>query len=130
MKTWNLVLVIGLATLAASCGYSHNYMQPTPGTVPAIAQLMPNSTTHGDPTFTLTVNGSNFNPNAVINFGNATLTTTYVSTAQVTASVPASDVAAAGAVAVTVTNPGKPGGQYGGGTQSETSNPPVMFTVN
>jgi hypothetical protein len=43
--------------------------------------------------------------------------------------VPATAVAAAGTVHVTVTNPGTAGGIYGGGTQPETS-VAMDFTVN
>jgi len=130
MKTWNLVLVMGLALLASSCGYSSkSYTQPTPGSVPTITQLAPNSTTHGDAEFTLTVTGTNYNSNAVVNFGNTALTTKYMSSGQVTASVPASAIASAGTIEVTVTNPGVSGGQYGGGTQSETSTA-MTFTIN
>jgi hypothetical protein len=37
-------------------------------------------------------------------------------------------IATAGTVSVTVTNPGTPGGQYGGGTMAETSNI-MTFTI-
>jgi len=130
MKTWNLVLVMGVAMLASSCGYSSkSYTQPVNGTLPTISQLSPSSTTHGDAAFTLTVSGTNYNSNAVVNFGNTALTTTYVSTGQLTASVPASSIASAGTIEVTVTNPGTSGGQYGGGTLSETSTA-MAFTIN
>ena len=45
------------------------------------------------------------------------------------ASIPASAIETANTIQVTVTNPGTPGGQYGGGTQSETS-AAMDFTVN
>jgi hypothetical protein len=76
----------------------------------------------------LTVNGSSFSSTAQVNFGGTAMTTTYVSGNQVMASIPAAAIATADTIQVTVTNPGTPGGQYGGGTQSETS--AVMdFTV-
>jgi hypothetical protein len=46
-----------------------------------------------------------------------------------TATIPASDVATAGTITVTVTNPGTPGGIYGGGTMAQTSNS-MTFTIN
>jgi hypothetical protein len=46
-----------------------------------------------------------------------------------TATIPASAVSASGTVPVTVTNPGTPGGQYGGGTTAVTS-APMNFTIN
>lgn len=130
MKTLQILLLTGLAAIALGCGYgSHSYTNPVPGNIPAITQLSPAMMTAGGPAFTLTVDGSSFSATAKVNFGGAAMTTTYVSGNQLMASIPAAAIAAADAIQVTVTNPGTPGGQYGGGTQSETS--AVMdFTVN
>jgi len=100
--------------------------------MPAIAQLVPNTANSGDPQFTLTVNGSNFATNAVINWNGAKQTTMRVTGSQLTTTIPASAVASPATVSVTVTNPGTAGsgGIYGGGgTTSETSNA-MPFTVN
>jgi hypothetical protein len=106
---------------------------PQAGIVPAIAAVVPNTANHGDPAFTLTVNGSSLNANAVVNWNGTAQTTTHPATNQLTAMIPASAIATAGTVAVTVTNPGSstPGGPYGGGssTKSETSNS-MTFTIN
>jgi hypothetical protein len=75
------------------------------------------------------VTGTNFNSNATINWNGTALTTAHVSSTQLTATVPDADTATAGTVQVTVTNPGTPGGQYGGGTSAETSNM-MTFTIN
>jgi hypothetical protein len=130
MKTWNIALLMGLAMLASSCGYSSkSTTPPAAGNVPTIAQLVPASATHGGAGFTLTVNGTNYNSNAVVNWNGTAVTTAYVSGNQITATVSAADIASAGTVQVTVTNPGTPGGQYGGGTQAETSTA-MTFTIN
>ena len=60
--------------------------------------------------FTLTVNGTNFNSTSAVNFGTKAETTTLVSATQITAAIPASDVATAGPVTVTVVNPAPGGG--------------------
>ena len=129
----NIVKTALLAALLATgmaCGYSSKASTPPAvGTKPAISALSPNSTPAGSPGVVLTVNGSSFNGNATINWGSTVLTTTHVSANQLMANVPNSDVAAAGTVAVTVTNPGTPGGIYGGGTMAETSNS-MTFTIN
>ncbi len=129
MKTLQILLLTGLAAFALACGYSSKpYTSPTPGNVPAIAQLSPNAATAGSSAFMLTINGSSFSSTAQVKFGGTAMTTTYVSGNQLVASIPATAVATADTVQVTVTNPGTPGGLYGGGTQSETS--AVMdFTV-
>jgi hypothetical protein len=124
-------LLVTLTALTLACGYSAKATPPVAGTVPAVAALNPSSTSAGSPAFTLTVNGSNFNSNAVVNWNGVAQTTTIVSANQVTISVPAAAVATAGSVAVTVTNPGTAGtGPYGGGgTMAETSNA-MTFTVH
>ena len=128
LKTTLLVTLIA-STLA--CGYSSKMTPPSAGNVPAIAQLAPASMKAGSAAFTLTVNGSKFNTNAVVNWSGTAQTTTYVSGNQVSAAIPASAITAAGTVSVTVTNPGTAGtGMYGsGGTMAETSNS-MTFTIN
>jgi hypothetical protein len=131
MKT---TLVLLLAMLGSGCGYSsHRTTPPQPGIVPVIAEIMPDSANHGDPAFPLTVNGSSFNANAVVNWNGMAQTTSHPATNQLVAMIPASAIATAGTVPVTVTNPGSstPGGPYGGGgsTMSQTS-APMNFTVH
>jgi len=133
MKTVSVLL---LAILWSGCGgYSApKTATPQAGVVPVIAAIVPNTANHGDPAFTLTVNGSTFNANAVVNWdGMAQANTAHPAMNQLTVAIPASAIATAGSVTVTVTNPGSstPGGPYGGGsnTKSETSNS-MTFTIN
>ena len=126
-----IISVLWLTVLAVGCGgygSSTKVTPPQPGAVPAIAQLAPNTVTAGAPGFTLTVNGSNFAGNSVVNWGSTTPSTTFVTGKQLMSAIPASMIATAGTVSVTVTNPGTPGGQYGGGTMAETSNA-MTFTI-
>ena len=133
MKTVSLLF---LAILCSGCGgYSTPASAPAKaGIIPVIAAIVPNTATHGDPTFTLTVNGSAFNANAVVNWNGAAQTgTAHPAMNQLTVVIPGSAIASAGSVAVTVTNPGSstPGGPYGGGTttKSETS-ASMTFTID
>lgn len=73
---------------------------------PAITSISPTSATAGGAAFTLTVNGSNFGADSVVNFNGTALTTTFVSAAQVTAAVPASLITTSGTVPVTLTTSG------------------------
>ncbi|HLV78757.1 MAG TPA: IPT/TIG domain-containing protein, partial [Chthonomonadaceae bacterium] len=73
---------------------------------PGVSSLSPSSAAAGGAAFTLTVNGSNFQNGALVQWGDSGLATTFVSASQLTASVPASLLAAPGTVAVGVTNPG------------------------
>ena len=131
MKT---VSVLFLAILCSGCGgYSSPQQSAQPAVVPVLAAIVPNSATAGASAFTLTVNGSSFNNNAVVNWNGTPRATTHVTAQQVTAAIAAADVANAGMVTVSVTNPGSstPGGPYGGGgsTPSKTSNT-MNFTIN
>ena len=131
MKNVKIALLSGLIAFTLACGYSAKTSTPQPGLMPAIAQLMPDNANAGAPAFNLTVNGSNFAATATINWNGMALNTTHVSANQLTTMISAADIATAGTVPVSVTNPGTPGmGSYGtGGIQTETSN--VMnFTIN
>jgi hypothetical protein len=92
--------------------------------VPTITTLLPTSATAGGAAFTLTVNGTNFNASSVVNFNGTAKTTTLVNATQITAAIAAPDVAAAGQVNVTVTNPAP-----GGGTTTNQVFPIVSFAL-
>jgi hypothetical protein len=88
---------------------------------PTLALLSPASATAGGAAFTLTLTGVGFVSGATVNFGaNPAITPSSVTLAQITATVPAADIASAGTVNVNVTNPSPGGG---------TSNAQV-FTIN
>lgn len=131
MKTTQTVILAALLAIGLGCGYNKPANMPaTPGTMPAITQLSPSSMAAGSPAFTLQVEGSNFNGNAVINFnGAAQQGPTWVNSSKVMVTIPASAIMNAGTIPVTVTNPGTPGGTYGGGTAAATS-AAMDFTIN
>ena len=81
---------------------------PLPFTITAgatLTSLSPTSKPAGNAQFTLTVNGTNLVNGAVVYWNGAALTTTYVSATELTAIVPASDVATPGTAQVTAANP-------------------------
>ena len=71
--------------------------------------LVPDAVAPGGPQFTLTVNGTGFASGATVNWNGTALVTTFVDQSQLTALVPAVNIASAGTASVTVTNP-VPGG--------------------
>ena len=73
---------------------------------PSITSLAPSYAIQKAPSFTLIVYGSGFVNGAQVNWNGSPRTTTYRSADQVTASIPAIDVAVAGAAQITVSNPG------------------------
>ncbi|MGA2261032.1 MAG: IPT/TIG domain-containing protein [Acidobacteriota bacterium] len=72
---------------------------------PFLTSLSPRTVAPGGPSFTLTINGCNLKPGAVINFDTTPLVTTVLSTWQVRAVVPASLILSAGRIPISVTNP-------------------------
>lgn len=132
MKTVSAISISLLIALSVACGYSKKAAAPaTAGNVPVISQLSPDATTAGGPAFAMTVNGSSFSGKAVVNWNGTPLTSTTISSKQMTATVPAAMIATPATVQITVTNPGTPGtGLYGGGgTLAETS-ASMSFTIN
>src|SRR5439155_7977770 len=77
--------------------------------VPTTSSLSPTSRFVGDGAFTLTVNGTNFIAGSVVRWVGSDRTTTFVSPTQLTASIPATDLATTGSKTITVFNP-TPGG--------------------
>jgi hypothetical protein len=130
LKPAKTILLVALIALSVACGYSS---KTTPGAMPMIAALSPPSATAGGAAFVLTVNGTNFGAKAVVNWNGVaqTANTSYVSGGQLTVAVPASAIATAGTVSVTVTNPGTPGtGMYGSGGTSPATSKPMGFMIN
>ena len=81
--------------------------------VPAVAALSPPSVTAGAAPFTLTVTGSGFVPASQVRINGSARATTYVSATTLTTAVAASDVIAAGTLAVSVSSPAPGGGTSG-----------------
>ena len=72
--------------------------------------ISPSTALAGTAGFTLTVTGTGFLPGTTVNWNGAPLATTFVSSAQITAAVPAGLIAAAGTAAVTAATPAPGGG--------------------
>jgi sugar lactone lactonase YvrE len=88
--------------------------------VPVLNSLSPAIANSGGPAFSITANGSGFVSGSSIYWGSTALATTYVSAAQLTAQVPASNIASSGTSAITVQSPA-----LGGGTSN-----PLQFEID
>src|SRR5579884_3315961 len=73
-------------------------------TSPVIYTLSPNSANVGSSNVTVTVNGKNYDGGAVVNWNGAALSTAFLSSTQLTATIPASDLTVGGVFHVTVTD--------------------------
>ena len=76
------------------------------GSGPLVHALTPYSAAAGGPGFSLTVAGSNFAAGSTVQWNGANRSTTFSSSSQLTATIPASDIAAGGTAQVRVMNPG------------------------
>ena len=91
-------------------GISASVARATPANpVPFIGALSPVSVAPGGADFVLTVNGDNFVAASVVNWGSTALATTYVSSTQLTAVVPAALTASGGTGWITVSSAGPSG---------------------
>lgn len=86
------------------------YTCGNPVSIPTATSMSPATLTAGSPAFTLSVYGTNFIPASVVRWNNSDRTTTYVSSTELKAAIPASDVTTGGTASVTVFNPGNGGG--------------------
>lgn len=113
-----LTAIVPASLLLAAGTVNVTVITPTPGggasgsstftvsaaPTPMMASLSPSSVVAGGVQFTLTVNGANFTSDAEVCVGGAARATTFINAAQLTAVIPASDIASAGALAVSVRN--------------------------
>jgi len=103
IRIWMALGLFGLLGTLTSTALAQN-------PVPLINQpLVPDAAKPGGAGFTLTVNGTGFVSGAVVNWNGSALATTFISDSQLTASVPAANIATASTASVTVVNP-TPGG--------------------
>lgn len=78
--------------------------------VPTLTSISPVNASMGSSVLTLTATGSGFQPNSQLQWNGTALTTTYSSATQLTAQVPAANLAAAGAFQITIVTPAPGGG--------------------
>lgn len=98
--------------------------------VPLINQpLIPDAVVPGGESFELTVNGSGFASNSVVNWSGHARATTFVSSSRLTATILASDIAKAGSGQITVATP-VPGGGTSNAIPFEVTRPIPSFTFN
>jgi hypothetical protein len=118
--TGNVVVTVGGI---ASAGGPFTVTVP----IPTITSLSPTSATAGGVGFTLTVNGTNFDSSAKVNWNASALATTYVSATQVTAAVPTNLIASAGTASITVSTTA---GTSGASTFTIQSGAPTITGIN
>src|ERR1700733_4144666 len=125
MKTCRLMafLCLGVSALLTSCGGSPGNTGGNGGNggaqAPAVTSISPTSVAAGSGNLTLTVNGSGFLSTTTVQVGGAAEQTAYVSGTQVTATIPASQLASGAQLPVIALN----------GSSSSGSGTPVNLQV-
>ena len=113
IRTAIIIPVVLLTFLLAGCGGGNGIAsngqgggggQPPPD-IPTLSAIVPSSAVAGGSAFTLTLYGSNFENGATVKWNGAALTALWVGATNMTAVVPAAELATAGTADVTVTNP-------------------------
>ncbi len=108
MWTVNDPVIVSGSALLWTIGSS----TPPNNPVPTVISLSPSSVPINSPSFTLTVNGTGFVPTSAVNFNLFNQPTTYVSSTQLTAEIPAGAIAqVVSSTYVWVKNPPPGGGQ-------------------
>ncbi len=97
-------------------------ISPTPPATPTISSVAPTDATAGGAAFTLTVTGTNFIPQSVVDWNGGARATTYKNATTLTAAIQASDIATAGTAEITVATFGANGGV--------ATSAPFPFTIN
>ena len=119
MRALVIVAIVSLVLLAGCGGNTAQTVngQPPPlpsptgnSSVPTIMSLSPIAATAGGPAFTLAVLGSNFVASSVVRWNGSDRPTAFQNSTQVTAQIPASDIAAIGTSEIGVFNPAPGGG--------------------
>jgi len=113
--TWYFEMIVTDATGAFGFNAISIQINPTAAAgnpVPFLNQtLVPTAVAPGSPGFTLSVSGSGFVSGATFDLNGAPLTTTFVDSDHLTATVPAASVTSAGTAVVTVVNSAPGGGR-------------------
>lgn len=100
-----------LLTAIGACSSGSSTDPPDENPTPSIDALDPASVIVGSGALTLTVSGSGFVEASIVRWDGSERTTTYVSASELTASIPAADVASQGDFDVTVFSPPPGGGE-------------------
>jgi hypothetical protein len=99
----------GVQSLAVPNGNSNNVSILINNSTGALPSLTPNSIPEGTGDFTLTVNGGPFSTMSTVEWNGTPLSTTFVSSSELQATVPAADVADEGTASVSVVGFGATG---------------------
>ena len=139
----SLQATVAASLLASGGAYPVTVFTPAPGggtsgslnfnvtnPAPILLSISPTSGTAGVGPFTLTANGAAFNAQSIVRWAGVNLATTFVSSGQLTATVPAAQSATVGSVSITVQTPSPGGGTSAGQTFTSSNATPVLTVLS
>jgi len=104
-----VLLAFSLVGCGGGAGGGSVSPPPLPQDIPTLTAIAPSSAPAGGLTLNLVLFGSNFENGATVQWNGTTLSSSWVSANQMTATIPASNFVATGSAKVTVTNPSPTG---------------------
>jgi Tol biopolymer transport system component len=122
-----LASILGIFVVLAGCGSNNQPFNDTP----TIANLFPSSAAAAGPAFTMNIAGNGYISTSTAYWNNVQLTTTFNSTTlQLSAAVPASDIASPGVAQVVVVTPAPGGGMSNAATFTINAAPNAAPTIS
>ncbi len=118
---------LSITVTTASSGTSAPLTFTVNNPVPSLASISPSTAAAGGAAFTLTVSGTNFVNGSVVQVNGSGRSTVFVNGTQLSAAIPASDIASAGTLSITVVNPA-PGGGASAALPLVVNNPAPSLT--
>ena len=126
-RTLSLAVVLSFAVcLIQGCSSSSPGMQPpAQNPAPVLTSISPITASMGSAGITLTATGTSFMQSSQIAWNGAPLTTTFISSTELQAQIPASSLASAASISVNVITP-----PPGGGSSKALSFTILVITTN
>jgi IPT/TIG domain len=119
--------------LISGCGggsSSSSTPPPNNNPAPVVSSITPSTVTAGTPDTIITVSGTGFISSSLVQWNNAALATTFVSSTQLKATLPAANLAGSSTAAVSVQNPAPGGGTSPATTFTVSSPTPAISSIS
>ncbi len=120
---------VQIALTNAQQSSANDFAVSSPKALPSTTSIVPAFRSVGDPQFSLTVNGSNFNTCSVVRLDGSGRATTFVSPNQLVATITAVDQGSGGSRAITVFTPAPGGGTSNTQVLSISGTPDTLAPV-
>jgi hypothetical protein len=103
-------VLFAISLALAACGGGGGSGTTASNPAPSISSISPSSAQQSGASFTLSITGTGFITSSVVHWGSGALTTSYISTTALSATVLSSDLSSVGTAPITVVNPAPGGG--------------------